>query len=375
MYSLPSFGGMVGRGARYRSYAAAIRIAAGKATTFLDLGCGPGFWAVVAAQCGAARVYAIEPDESIRWGEQAARRLGLSDRIRFMRAMSTDVELPERVDCIVSDLRGCLPLFSTHIPSIVDARTRLLKPGGRLIAARDTMWAAIVELPGFYRKLTEPWRKKAWKGAFEPALDVILNQTHKDRFKRSALMSMPERWAELDYATVESPDVSASLEFTVDRAGTGHGIGMWFDADLGDGIGFSNAPGRPELVYGRLVLPWPKPAALKAGDVVRLDIRARLVNDDYVWAWSTDLPDGCRFEQNTLHTLAASMEELKKRAGNAVPSLGQDAQIDALILSTLDGRMDVMAAANVVMAAFPARFKSAADAMSRVGDLAVKYGK
>jgi type I protein arginine methyltransferase len=375
MYALPSFGGMVGRGVRYAAYTAALRKAVHETTTVLDIGCGPGFWAIIAARYGAARVYAIEPDESIRWGQEAARRLGLADRVRFLRGLSTGAHLPEQVDCIVSDLRGCLPLFSTHIPSVVDARTRLLKPGGRLIAARDTMWAAIVEVPGFHRKLTEPWLKQAWKGAYEPALDVILNQPHKYRFRRSTLMSRPERWAALDYATIESPDVSASLEFSVERAGTGHGIGVWFDAELAEGIGFSNAPGEPELVYGRLVLPWLKPVALAAGDRVRLDIRGKFVNDDYVWTWCTELPGRLRFEQNTVHTLAASMEELRCRAGNAVPSLGQDAAIDAFILNALDGRTSVMAAAEAVVAAFPGRFRNIADAMSRVGDLAVKYGK
>jgi len=375
MYALPSFGGMVGRGVRYAAYAAALRRFVGDATTVLDLGCGPGFWAVIAAQCGASRVYAIEPDESIKWGEEAARHLGLADRIRFFRGMSADVELPEQVDCIVSDLRGCLPLFANHIPSIVDARTRLLKPGGRLIGTRDTMWAAVLEIPGFYRRLTEPWLKREWKGAYAPALSVILNQTHKDRFRRSALLSKPACWATLDYGTIESPDVSARVEFEVERAGTGHGIGLWFDADLGNGIMFSNAPGRPELVYGRLVLPWLKPVALAAGDRVCLDIRASFVNGDYVWAWSTDVRGKARFDQNTLHTLAASTGELKKRASNAVPSLGEDAAVDALILTTLDGRTSVTAAATVIMAAYPGRFKNAADAVSRVGDLAVKYGR
>lgn len=375
MYSLPSFGGMIGRGVRYHSYAAALKHAVGEAASVLDLGCGPGFWAITAARSPAARVYAIEPDESIRWGEQAARHLGLADRIRFFKGTSTNVELPEQVDCIISDLRGCLPLFANHIPSIVDARTRLLKPGGRLIGTCDTMWAAVLEIPGFYRRLTEPWLKRVWKGAYAPALGVILNQTHKDRFRRSALLSKPACWAALDYTIIESPNVSARVEFEVERTGTGHGIGLWFDADLGNGIKFSNAPGGPELVYGRLVLPWLRPVALETGDRVRLDIRASFVNGDYVWAWSTDVPGKARFEQNTLHMLAASMDELKKRAGNAVPSLGEDAAVDALILTTLDGRTSVTAAAAVIMAAYPGRFKNAADAMSRVGDLAVKYGR
>lgn len=375
MYALPSFGGMVGRGVRYTAYASALRSAIGPATTVLDLGCGPGFWAIIAAQCGAARVYAVEPDESIRWGAQAAGRLGLADRMRFMRVMSTDVEIPERVDCIVSDLRGCLPLFSTHLPSVVDARNRFLKPGGRLIATRDTISAALIEHPRFYRKLTEPWLKKEWEGSYAPALAVILNQSHRNRFRPSMLLSRPERWAELDYVTLDRPDVAAVVEFHVERPGTGHGVGLWFDADLGGGISFSNGPGEPELVYGRLVLPWLKPVRLRAGDAVRVDLRARFVNGDYVWTWNTELPGNIRFEQNTLNTLAASLEEIKLRAASAVPVLNHDAVVDAFIVGALDGRTSVAAAANAVMAQFPARFGSCAEALSRVGDLAVRYAK
>lgn len=373
MYSLASFGGMVGRGARYNAYASALRGVVDHRTTILDLGCGPGFWAVVAARCGAARVYAIEPDESIRWGQEAARSLGLADRIHFLRGLSTGVQLPDRVDCIVSDLRGCLPLFSTHLPSVVDARTRLLKPGGRLIARRDTLWAGIIEIPRFYRRLTEPWLKPEWRGAYAPALQVILNQAHKDRFTRAALLSEPACWADLDYATIDSPDVLANVELRISRAGTGHGIGLWFDAELADGIGFSNAPGQPELVYGRLVLPWRKPVRLQAGDAVRVGLRAQFVNGDYAWTWNTDLPGNARFEQNTLHGLAASIEDIRQRAANAVPALGDDAAVDADILKCLDGRSTIMAVATRVMSAHPGRFGSIAEAMSRVGDLAVRY--
>jgi hypothetical protein len=106
-----------------------------------------------------------------------------------------------------------------------------------------------------------------------------------------------------------------------------------------------------------------------------VNLCARFANGDYVWTWVTELPGGTRFEQNTLHMLAASLEELKKRAANAMPSLNDDAVIDAFILGALDGRTSVMAVAEAVMAAHPGRFGTVAEALSRVGDLAVKYGR
>ena len=66
-----------------------------------------------------------------RIAEEMARANGFSSKIKFIKDLSTNVTLDEQADVIVSDLRGALPLYGTHIPSIMDARSRLLKPGGQ----------------------------------------------------------------------------------------------------------------------------------------------------------------------------------------------------------------------------------------------------
>jgi protein arginine N-methyltransferase 1 len=373
MYSLPSLGGMIADRTRYRAYRRGLATAVRSATSVLDLGAGPGFWAIMAARLGAKRVYAVEQDESLAWGELAARRLGLSGLVVFLHRPSAEVELPERVDCIVSDLRGCLPLFTSHLPSIIDARQRFLRPGGQLLGARDTIWASVVHTPRLYRKLTEPWSKAEWGGAYEPALPAILNQFYRERFDRGALLCAPACWATLDYGSIQTASVSATLEFEIQRSGVGHGIGLWFDAELAPGIGFSNGPGRRELVYGRGVLPWLQAIDLDKGDRVVVELSARFVNGDYVWAWTTEVSGKSRFDQNSLYMVGASLESLRKRASNAVPTLSADAVVDASILKALDGRTTIMAAATAVMAAYPGRFGSIAEAMSHVGDLAVRY--
>ena len=75
--------------------------------------------------------------------------------------MSNRVTLPSRADVIFSDLRGVLPLFERHIPSIVDSRRRF-GAGGTLIPQRDTLWAAIVEAPKPYGELVDPWDHKIY---------------------------------------------------------------------------------------------------------------------------------------------------------------------------------------------------------------------
>ena len=86
---------------------------------------------------------------------------------------------------MVSDLRGVLPFFQHHIPSIVDARQRLLASGGVLIPCRDTLWATLVEDPELYRPYAEPWLRNdyVWTRApgsrwwSTPGARLTLNQT------------------------------------------------------------------------------------------------------------------------------------------------------------------------------------------------------
>src|SRR5215213_7026843 len=125
MYSLHFYGQMLADAPRMDAYAAALRRVIRPDSVVLDLGCGPGVFALLACELGARRVYAVEPDNVIELAREAAKVNGFADRIEFFQQMSTAITLPEQADVIVSDLRGVLPWYRQHIPSIVDARTRL----------------------------------------------------------------------------------------------------------------------------------------------------------------------------------------------------------------------------------------------------------
>ena len=71
------------------------------------------------------------------------------------------------------------------------------------------------------------------------------------------------------------------------HAGTGHGFVVWFDAELAEGIGFSNAPGAPETIYGSFFFPWTRPVPLEQGQTVCINLAAKLVENDYLWRWTT----------------------------------------------------------------------------------------
>src|SRR5437867_7400576 len=141
MYTVYEYGGLLFDRIRSDAYAQALRQEVRPGSVVVDIGTGTGMFALLACQFGAKKVYAIEPDEAIQVAREMAAANGFSDRVEFFQDVSTRVDLPEQADVIVSDLRGLLPLFCRHLPSITHARRRFLPPGGTLIPRRDTLWA------------------------------------------------------------------------------------------------------------------------------------------------------------------------------------------------------------------------------------------
>ena len=137
MYEFTAYGKMIEDRMRVAAYGNALRQAIRPGVTVLEIGTGPGFFAILASQLGARRVFAIEPSDIIQVARENAAANQCGDRIEFIQDLSTKVKLQAKVDVIVSDLRGILPLFQLHIPSIIDARQRFLAPGGILIPQED----------------------------------------------------------------------------------------------------------------------------------------------------------------------------------------------------------------------------------------------
>ena len=61
MYSLHFYGQMLAGEVRVNAYAEALRRVVRADSIVLDLGCGPGLFALLACKFGARHVYAVEP--------------------------------------------------------------------------------------------------------------------------------------------------------------------------------------------------------------------------------------------------------------------------------------------------------------------------
>lgn len=374
MYSLPGYGEMIADRNRTEAYMQALRVAIRPGAVVMDIGTGPGIMAVLACQLGASRVYAIEPCEIIQVARKIAAANHCADKIVFFEDLSTKVTIPVLADVIVSDLRGILPLFGHHIPSIVDARRRFLAPGGTLIARKDRVWVAVVDAPEVHGKIVNAWDRNPLGQDLGVARRKVLNEFRKVRVRPDQLLTAPQLWATLDYTTIESPDVRGKLQWKTEHNGTGHGILVWFEAEMCDGVSFSCGPASPETVYGSAFFPWLEPVPLAVGQNLCVELDAKLLESEYLWRWTTQIESvekagetTARFEQSQLQGAVISLAKLRKMASDYVPQLSEEGLIRRRVLELMDGKSSLEEIARRLTIEFPGRFARWQQALTFAG--------
>ena len=338
-YSVANYGDMVRCEPRMSRYAEALRRAITPGCSVIDIGAGSGIFALLACQYGAGEVVAIEPNDAIQLLPAAAKANGFENRITIFQGLSIDFTPGRRADVIISDLRGHLPHFEHHISTIIDARNRLLGPGGTLIPLRDTLYIALVHHPETYDSYTRPWLDNDYGLNLSDAYQRVINSWRKVAFAACDLRSEPEHLATIEYASIDHSDLSANGTMVATDAGVVHGFISWFDTELASDIGFSNAPGGPKLGYGQTFFPFERPVRVSVGDRIRIALKANLIGDDYIWSWITTahLADGLRisFRQSNFAVKILTADKLQHVSADHAPPAPPALAIDRHCLSLL----------------------------------------
>ena len=380
MYSVGDYGWMLADLGRTQAYAAALRQAVRPGCVVAEIGTGPGYFAMLACHFGARRVYAMEVADVIEVARQIIGQNGYAETIQLIPSKSTAVELPERADVIISDLHGVLPLCEDAVPSIIHARERLLRPGGRLIPRREIMWAGIVESQAAYDRLVP--RPENLHADFDLGLvrRMAANSWGGVHLKQNDILAPPQVWATLDYETVTDAGCSGRVDFEVWRQGTAHGIALWFDSELCEDVGFSNCPGGAEHIYGQGFFPFEEPVTAGPGTRITVQLRAVYAASEYVWCWDTTVADNTSrimksFKQSTLFGDAIAPHTLRKCADGFVPTLNDDGVTEQFVLGLMDGNQSLREIAATVCERFPRRFGTFQQSLDWVSERSRVYSR
>lgn len=376
MYSLRDYGDMIRDEARVASYVEALRRTVKPGSVVLDIGTGTGILSILACRFGARRVFAVEPGDVIELARHIAAANALEGQLEFIQGFSTAIELPERADVIVAEIHGVLPLFEKSMATLLDARTRLLAPGGTLIPARETIWASLVEAPARHARILAPWTQGPDGIDLRAGRIHATSQLYREVFDAAELIAPPVRWAVLDYLALKHTDVASRVSLRAMRDGSAHGIVMWFDSQLADGVEMSNAPGRPPLIFGNAFFPWPEPVPVREGDTIDIGLSAKLLGDRYFWQWKSRVLSGggerAAFSQSQFDSVPLVPEKLRRQAATHVPRLNEEGEIERFVLDRMAGARPLGDIARELADRFPARFARWQDALNHVGDLALR---
>ena len=290
---------------RTEAFKSAIDSVVRSGDVVLDAGAGSGILSVFAARAGAARVYAVERTSVAVLAQELAAANGVSEIVRVIHGDVMDVELPERVDVIVSEWLGGFGIDEGMFVPVVAARDRWLKPGGIMIPRSVTAWAALVH-DRYLSETVEFLCDNPYGLDLGDLVDKTVNEiSYSGGFRHLGAGDRrsepcPLWTTDVDLSPLEQARAPHEAEalLSVQDHGTANALALWFSAEIGPGTSLSVGPGDPPTHWGMTTAPLRSPVELTPGMVVRAKVRTALARPVGTWTrWAIAMP-GADWEEH-----------------------------------------------------------------------------
>ncbi|WP_294228141.1 50S ribosomal protein L11 methyltransferase [uncultured Shimia sp.] len=230
---------------RNQAYAKAIAAKVQPGDIVLDIGCGAGLTAMLAARAGAKHVYAIEGQPLIAAAaKQVIADNNLSDKITVLSKWSHELiigeDLPNRADVVVSEIVDSNLLGEGALATLTHAMEHLAKPNARAVPESGTLKAQLVESAG----LRNQYRPLEAEGFDLSAFHKFANVAQVTPNDSAACGLRPlGPTNDLFHFDFTCPDMShgkTTVPLFCTAVGTAHAVVVSFDMVLAPGISVSN---------------------------------------------------------------------------------------------------------------------------------------
>lgn len=235
----------------------------------LDVGAGTGILSVLCAEAGAKKVYAVEASNVANIAREIVKENGFEEVIEVHQCRIEDFAInnPEhdhKVDIIVSEWMGFYLLHEGMLDSVLFARDKFLKHGGRLFPQTATITLAPCAVPAYF----DDWKDLhgVQMSRFASALRIekqtkpdICEIKNKDLLHHGTVIA----WLDLNEISVCDLNEIVFKEVIVNEwSGRYQAVCLWFDVqfpanDDGLMVTLSTSPSEPATHWKQTVILLP----------------------------------------------------------------------------------------------------------------------
>ncbi|XP_046461394.1 histone-arginine methyltransferase CARMER-like isoform X2 [Daphnia pulex] len=245
----------------------------------LDVGAGSGILSFFAVQSGASKVYAVEASTMAQHAESLAKFNSL-EQIQVVAGKIEEIELPEKVDIIISEPMGYMLFNERMLETFLHAK-KWLKPGGKMFPSRGDLHIAPFNDETLYMEQFNKanfWYQQSFHGVDlsclrAAAMKEYFRQPIVDTFDIRICTAKSVRHV-VDFHTASESDLhrmDIPLEFHALQSGLVHGLAFWFDVAFfgsSTSVWLSTAPTEPLTHWYQVRCLLETPIFVKQGQLL-----------------------------------------------------------------------------------------------------------
>ncbi|XP_025414682.1 histone-arginine methyltransferase CARMER isoform X1 [Sipha flava] len=204
----------------------------------LDVGAGSGILSFFSVQAGAKKVYAVEASSMAQHAQTLVDANNLGDKVFVVAGKIEEIELPEKVDVIISEPMGYMLYNERMLETYLHAK-KWLKPGGKMYPSKGDLHIAPFTDDALFMEQTNKasfWVQSCFHGVDlsslrDMAMREYFRQPIVDTFDIRICLAKSVKHS-LDFLTATEEQlhqIDIPLEYYILESGTIHGLAFWFD--------------------------------------------------------------------------------------------------------------------------------------------------
>uniref|UniRef100_A0A3Q3W0F2 Protein arginine N-methyltransferase 2 n=1 Tax=Mola mola TaxID=94237 RepID=A0A3Q3W0F2_MOLML len=247
----------------------------------MDLGCGTGIISLFCAQLAQPSVvYAVEACSMAAYTRQLVKQNGFEEVVTVLQGRAEEIQLPEKVDVLVSEWMGSCLLFEFMVESVLLARDRWLKEGAVTWPSSAALTLVPCQADGYYAEKMAFW-EHPYGLDFTPLQPLARQEFFtKPRFSHlvepAECLAAPCHVIRLDMYTLQIRDleVLGRFLFCVERSGIFHEFTAWFTVHFnsmeaeGSAVELDTGPSAEPTHWKRTLFMLDRPVSVCAGDSI-----------------------------------------------------------------------------------------------------------